>query len=79
MVELLGRGYSYFVCKKGYQFYSRDVNTHFGVMTIISYFPVRQQPSALQVLREDTHKQKGMLTFLTETVMGWSSLIYKVS
>ena len=33
-------------------------------MTIISYFPVKQQSSALQVLREDTHMQKDMLTFL---------------
>ena len=55
---------SYRVWKKGYQFYTRNVNTHFGVMTIISYFPVKQQSSALQVLREDTHKQKDMLTFL---------------
>ena len=32
-------------------------------MTIISYFPAKQHAGALQVLREDTHKQKGMLTY----------------
>lgn len=32
-------------------------------MTITSYFPAKQHAGALQVLREDTHKQKGMLTY----------------